>query len=211
MKKDIIKFGKMLYDKDLTSATSGNISIRSGNQIFITATGTALGFLSEKDIVSIDMQGNELNTNEKASSEKFLHIEIYKLRKDINAIIHCHSPFSTAFAACRKELSLPIVAENILYFGKIPIADYAMPSSKELVNNTAKMFSDFDTVLMSNHGIIAGAVDLLNAFYKIETAENYAKTYIFSKILNCQTILENNEVEKLNNLRNKIHSNKNTD
>ncbi len=206
MKKEIIKFGKLLYDKDLTSATSGNISIRFGNQIFITATGTALGFLKEEDIVLIDMEGRELNTNEKASSEKFLHVEIYKLRKDINAIIHCHSPFSTAFAASGKELSLPIVAENILYFGKIPIADYAMPSSKQLVNNTAKMFSDFDTVLMANHGIIAGAGNILNAFYKIETAENFAKTYIFSKILGNQKILENEEIAKLQVLRKKIHS-----
>ena len=205
MKKEIVKFGKLLYDKDLTSATSGNISVKVGEKIYITATGTALGLLTEKDVVEIDMNGNEFNSNEKASSEKYMHLKIYKQRPDINAIIHCHSPFLTAFAACRKELSEPIVAENILYFGKIPVADYAMPSSIELTNNTAKKFEKYDTVLMANHGVVAGAKDLLNAFYKIETAENYAKTCVYSKIIGEQVILPKEEIKKLEDLRVKIH------
>lgn len=204
MKTQIVKFGKMLYDKDLTSATSGNISIKKGNCIYITATGTALGFLNEKDIVEIDMDGNELSSNQKASSEKFMHLAIYKKRPDIQAIIHCHAPFTTAFAACRKELSAPIVAENILYFGKIPVADYAMPSSTQLVENTSKWFKDYDTVLMANHGIVAGASDIQNAFFKIETAETYAKTYIFSKIIENQAFLNDNEIKQLEELRAKI-------
>lgn len=205
MKKEIVNFGKMLYDKDLTSATSGNISIRVGNKIYITGTGTALGFLTEKDVVEIDMEGRELNSNERASSEKFLHLSIYKLRKDINAIIHCHSPFTTAFAACRKELSAPIVAENILYFGKIPVADYAMPSSMKLVENTVKPFSEYDTVLMANHGIITGAKDLVSAFYKIETAETYAKTFVYSKIIGNQALLSDDDIKEIEELRVKIH------
>lgn len=203
MKKAIIKFGKMLYDKDLTSATSGNISIKQGNHIFITGTGTALGLLEEKDIVEIDMQGNELNDNKKASSEKFMHVAIYNKRPDINAIIHCHAPFTTAFAACRQELSAPITAENILYFDKIPVADYAMPSSEELVQNTAKWFEMYDTVLMANHGIVAGADNILNAFYKIETAENYAKTFIYSKIIGSQQSLSAKDIQNLKKLKTK--------
>ncbi|MGN0014629.1 MAG: class II aldolase/adducin family protein [Candidatus Gastranaerophilaceae bacterium] len=206
MKKTIIKFGKMLYDKDLTSATSGNISIKQGNHIFITGTGTALGLLEEKDIVEIDMEGKELYSNQKASSEKFMHVAIYNKRPDINAIIHCHAPFTTAFAACRQELSAPITAENILYFDKIPVADYAMPSSKELVTNTAKWFELYDTVLMANHGIVAGADNILKAFYKIETAENYAKTFIYSKIIGNQIPLNNKEIKQLENLKKGIHS-----
>ena len=130
-----------------------------------------------------------------------MHLKVYKTRPDITAIIHCHSPFLTAFAACRKELSAPIVAENILYFGKIPVADYAMPSSQELVENTAKMFSDFDTVLMANHGVIAGANNIRNAFFKIETAETYAKTYIYSKLIGEQVLLDGKDITDLEVLR----------
>lgn len=205
MKSKIVEIGRCLYDKDLTSATSGNISIKFGDKIYITGTGTSLGFLSEKDVVEIDLNGFELNSNQKASSEKFLHVAIYNIRPDIKAIIHCHSPFATAFAACRKELSEPIVAENVLYFEKIPVADYAMPSSQKLTDNTSKFFMKYDTVLMANHGIIAGADNIFSAFCKIETAETYAKTYVYSKIINEQFLLSNAEVNDLLQLRNKSH------
>lgn len=205
MKSAIVKFGKMLYDKDLTSGTSGNISILSDDKMYITGTGTALGLLTEKDIVETDLSGKEINPNEKASSEKFMHLAIYKLRSDIKAIIHCHSPFLTAFAACRQELSTPIISENILYFGKIPLADYALPSSAELVENTSKMFEKYDTVLMANHGVVSGADTILNAFFKIETAETYAKTYIYSKIAGTPFPLNNNEIKDLEILKAKIH------
>ncbi len=205
MKKEVIKFGKLLYDKDLTSATSGNISVFDGQSVFITATGTALGFLKNNDVVEIDLDGNELENRKKASSEKKMHLAIYKLRPDLKAIIHCHSPFATAFAACRKELSAPIIAENVLYFGKIPVADYAMPSSQKLVNYTVKEFLNYDTVLMANHGIVAAGSTLQEAFHKIETAETYAKTYVYSKIIGNQCLLNENELADLADLRKKIH------
>lgn len=63
-----------------------------------------------------------------------LHVEFYKKRPDINAIIHVHPPFlSFRFAAARKNLEAPVMAENVYYFGKIPLADYALPSSMQLV------------------------------------------------------------------------------
>ena len=205
MKEKIVKFGKLLYEKDLTYGTSGNMSIRLGNKIYITGTGTALGFLNEKGVVEIDLDGNEFNSYERASSEKYLHTQIYKMRPDIKAIIHCHAPYTTAFASCKQELSAPIMSETILYFGKIPVADYAMPSSQELVNNTAKFFDTYDTVLMANHGIIAGAENIENAFCKIETAENYAKTYIYSKLIGSPVLLQGKDIEDLEQLRKKIH------
>jgi len=206
MKKEIVKIGKLLYDKDLTSATSGNISIRSGNKVYITATGTALGFLTEKDVVEIDIDGKEFNSNEKASSEKFMHLAIYKLRPDLNAIIHCHSPFTTAFAACRKELSAPIIAENVLYFGKIPVADYGMPSSQKLTDNTSKLFTEYEAILMANHGIVTAGKTLQKAFFKLETAETYAKTYVYSKIIGGQISLDGKDLDDLKELRIKLHS-----
>ena len=204
MKNEIVKIGKLLYDKDLTSATSGNISARVGNKIYITATGSALGFLTENDVVEIDMDGKEFNSGEKASSEKFMHLAIYKLRPDLNAIVHCHSPFTTAFAACRKELSSPIIAENVLYFGKIPVAEYGMPSSQQLTDNTSKLFSEYDAVLMANHGIVTAGETLQKAFFKLETAETYAKTYVYSKIIGGQISLDGLDLEELKELRKKL-------
>ncbi len=200
-KKDIIEIGKSLYNKDLTVGTSGNISIKTDNGILITASGTALGFLDEENIVLTNFEGQELE-NKKASSEKMLHVEIYKQRNDVKAIIHTHPVYLTSFAVCHKALNAPIMSENILYFEDIPVAEYAMPSSKQLVENTVKYFKDRDVVMMANHGAIAVGKDLTEAYLKLETAEYYAKVALNTQIIGNPQELSEKDVKDLINLKN---------
>ena len=200
-KQEIIEFGKQLYDKDLTFATSGNISVRTEEGILITASGSSLGRLKEEDIVLIDMEGNVIS-GRKPSCEKMLHVEVYKLREDVNAIIHTHPLFLTSFASCHQVLNEPIMSENILYFEEIPVAEYSMPSSMELVEKTVKYLKDRDVTMMANHGAIAVADNLLNAFYKMETAEYYAKVTLNTRILGNPKYLSDKDVQDLINLKN---------
>lgn len=195
-KQQIIEIGKRLYSRNLTIGTSGNISVKSEEGIYITASGTCLSNLKEEDIVLIDFDGNELS-KVKASSEKMLHSEIYKLRPDVKAIIHTHPEYLTSFAACHQKLDEPIMSENILYFEDIPVAEYAMPSSKELVDNTVKYLTNRDVVMMANHGAISVADNLEHAFVKMETAEYYAKVTINTKIIGHAKLLSKKDVEDL--------------
>lgn len=201
-KKQLIELGKKLYLKDLTSATSGNLSIKTENGIYITATGTVLGNLSEKDIVLLNFEGNEISEG-KASSEKILHVEIYKQRPDVKAIIHTHPVYLTTFAACHIPLNEAIMAENILYFEDIPVADYAMPSSIQLVENTVKCLKNRDVVMMANHGAIAIADTLEHAFLKMETAEYYAHVTLNTKLLGGAKNLTQENIQDLINLKHK--------
>ncbi len=154
-------------------------------------------------MVLIDFDGNTIDGGKKASSEKLLHIEFYKKRPDINAIIHVHPPFLSAFAAARKSLEEPVMAENVYYFGKIPLADYALPSSMQLVNNTAKYFDEYNAVLMANHGFIVGDTDLIQAYLKLELAESYAQVVLNATILGGPILLNENEVKEIEALKNK--------
>ncbi len=196
IKQQIIEIGKRLYSRNLTIGTSGNISVKTEDGIYITASGTCLSDLKEDEIVLIDFAGNEI-TGGKASSEKMLHAEIYKLRPDVEAIIHTHPEYLTSFAACHKKLDEPIMSENILYFEDIPVAEYAMPSSKELVSNTVKHLKNRDVVMMANHGAISIAKDLEQAFVKMETAEYYAKVTLNTKIIGEAKLLSKKDVEDL--------------
>lgn len=200
-KKLIINTGKKLGEKNMSPATSGNISIRVDNNILITGSGTCLYELTEEDIVLMDTEGNVIEGNKKPSSEKHLHAKIYQMRNDLNAIVHCHSPYASTFAVCHKPLSRPIISENVFYFGEIPLADYAMPSSDKLVENTAKFFDVHDAVLMANHGIIVGGKDLKDAYYKTETAEVYAQIYLQSLMLGSPVDLSRQEIEEIYELR----------
>lgn len=201
IKEEIIKTGKLLYSKNLTCGTSGNISMKVGEKIYITATGTELGNLSEEDITVIDLKGEQTETV-KASSEKMLHVAIYQKRSDIKAIIHTHPVFLTSFAVCHKTLNAPIMSENILYFEEIPVAPYAMPSSSELVENTVKCLINRDVAMMANHGAIAIGNDLRKAFLNMETAEYYAQVTMNTQILGNPVYLSDKDVSDLINLKN---------
>lgn len=206
IKNEIIKYGDIIYSNGFSPGTSGNISVRYGDEIIITASGAPNGNLCYEDLVLIDFGGKCIDKNssslcKKASSEKMLHVEFYKKRPDINAIIHVHPPFLSSFAAARKSLEEPALAENVYYFGKIPLADYALPSSMELANNTAKYFDKYNAVLMANHGFIVGDINLEQAYLKLELAESYAQVVLNAKLLGGAVLLNPKEVLEIEKLR----------
>jgi len=200
-KRLLIEVGKKLGEKNLSPGTSGNISVRYKKNIMISASGSALPDLKPEDLFTMDFCCNFNNEKKKPSSAKHLHAKIYEMRPDINAIIHCHAPYVSSFAVAHMPLSKPIISENVFYFGEIPLADYAMPSSDALVKNTAKFFDEHDAVLMANHGIIIGGKDLKDAYYKMQTAETYAQIYLNSMILGQSFDLSPEHIEEIHELR----------
>jgi len=201
IKNEVIRYGDIIDAKGFSPGTSGNISVRFEDKILISSSGSSNGDLSYEDLVLIDFDGNVVDGNKKASSEKMLHVEFYKKRPDINAIIHVHPPFLSSFAAARKTLEDPVMAENVYYFGKIPLADYALPSSKELVDATAKYFDEYNAVLMANHGFVVGEVDLVQAYLKLELAESYAQVVFNATLLGGPVLLTEKEVAQIEALK----------
>ncbi len=204
LSKEIIEYGKLCGVKNFTPGYSGNISARYKNGLLITTSGSSNGYLKPKQIVYTDFEGNSLEKGKKPSSEKFLHIEIYKQRPDINYIIHVHAPYLSSFASAGKNLMAPIMAENVFYFGGIPLAEYALPSTKELVDNTIKFFDKYDAVLMANHGFIVGAKTIEDAYLKLELAESYAQVVLNTEILGGAKYLSPEEEQKILELRSKL-------
>ncbi len=199
---ELIKYGKLAGEKNFTPGYSGNLSARFGDNVIITTSGSANGYLAEDDFVVIDFDGNVVSGKGKASSEKFLHIEFYKKRPDVNYVIHVHPVCLSAFASCGRDLSEPIIPVNIFYFGAIPLAEYGLPSSMDLVEKTAKYFDKFDAVLMANHGVIIGASTLRDAYMKLELAESYAQVILNCEILGGAKHLTNHQVKEIIALKN---------
>ena len=158
--------------------------------------------MTENDFAVVDFDGNAIE-GEKPSSERMLHIEFYKKRPEMNYVMHVHSPYLTAFATAGIALDDKISPEIIYCFEKIPLAEYSIPGSKELVEKTSKYFENYDVVLMANHGVIIAGKDIKDAFYKLDLCENYAKTVICAKLLGGAKILPEEEVEKIYLLRQK--------
>ena len=199
--KKIIEYGKKCGVKNFSPGYSGNISARYKDKMLITTSGSSNRFLTRKQVVLTDFEGKTLEKNKKPSSEKFLHIGIYKLRPEINYIIHVHAPYLSSFASSGKDLMEPIMAENVFYFGGIPLADYALPSTKELVDNTIKYFDKYNAVLMANHGFVVASETIEDAYMRLELAESYAQVVLNTRILGGAKLLSDDEAQKILNMR----------
>lgn len=201
LKQELIEYGHLCGVKNFTPGVSGNISARFEDKILITTSGSANGYLTEDDFVLIDFDGNVVEGNKKASSEKMLHVEFYKMRNDVNYIFHVHSPYLSSFAAANIALDEPVMAENVFYFGQIPLAKYGLPSSRDLVEKTSQYFDRYNAVLMANHGFIVGDKTAKDAYLKLELAESYAQVVINTKILGKTVLLNKKQVEEIYSLK----------
>ena len=201
LKKELIEYGKLAGVKNFTPGYSGNFSARYEDKILITTSGSSNGYLSEDELVLIDFNGKSLEEGKKPSSEKMLHVEFYKQRPDVNYIIHVHPVFLSSFACCKIALDEPIMAENVFYFGQIPLAEYGLPGSMDLVEKTAKYFKDYDAVLMANHGFVVGDKTIKDAYLKLELAESYAQVVFNTKMMGGAVLFNQEQVDEINSLK----------
>lgn len=201
LKQTLIYYGKLAGQKNMTPGISGNMSARFGDKILITTSGSANEYLEEDELILIDFKGNQCDSGKKPSSEKMLHVEYYKQRPDVNFILHMHSPYLSTFAACKKALDEPIMPENLFYFGKIPLAEYGLPGSNDLVEKTAKYFKDYNVILMANHGMISAGKTAKEAYLNLELAESYAQVVLQSQLLGGAVFLNEKEVEEIYSLK----------
>lgn len=220
--KDIIYWAKRAYNAKMLPGTSGNISVLNKKEVLLSASGSCLGDLEEKDISKLTLDG-VLKNKVKPSSEKLMHLEIYKKRPDIRAIIHIHCPYITSFAVCHKEINEPILPEFVFHFGAqagvaigdatsidnktlrggVPSAKYHLPSSFELADEVSGYFKEgHNVVLMQNHGAVAGGKTLREVFYTLESIQAYTKTYFAAKFLGEIKSLSEEEIQQIYALKN---------
>jgi len=202
-RKLIIEVGKLLYERSYVVSSDGNVSIRlDENRVIATPTMTSKGRMSEDGLAITDLEGKPLN-DKKASSELAMHLLIYKMRPDINAVCHAHPPHGTAFAVAGLAIDAPILSEVILTLGCVPLTDYGTPSTNELTESMKPFVAHHNALLMANHGAVAYGADLWQAFDRLETLEHTAKIAILSRALGGANDLPRDAIEKLINIREK--------
>ena len=202
-RKLIVEVGKLLYERSYVVSSDGNISIRlDENRILATPTMTCKGRMTEDGLAVTDLDGKALS-DKKASSELAMHLLIYKMRPDINAVCHAHPPHGTAFAVAGLAIDAPILSEVILTLGCVPLTDYGTPSTNELTESMKPFVAHHNALLMANHGAVAYGADLWQAFDRLETLEHTAKIAILSRALGGANDLPRDAIEKLINIREK--------
>jgi L-fuculose-phosphate aldolase len=198
----IVEYGGLLHANGFVAATDGNLSIRlDENHLLVTPTCLSKGRMRPSDLVVVDMEGRRLEGKRRVSSEIGMHLLIYRLRSDVQGIVHAHPPTATGFAASGLGLSSPLVCEVVVGLGSIPLARYGTPGTPELADALEPLIRNHDAILMANHGVVTFGSSLESAYMKMETVEHFAKIALVTQMLGHAQPLGEKEIEKLKEVR----------
>ncbi len=202
LRADIVEVGRRLYARAYTASNDGNISVRLGaDRLLMTPKSVCKGFMTPDMMCITDLDGRKLQGDRDPSSEMLMHLEVYRQRPDVRAVVHAHPPIATGFAVAGIPLTRAVLAEVLTTLGSIPIAEYATPSTSELPDAVRKYIKAHDGMLLANHGALTVGVDLLSAYYKMETIEHFAKISLVARLLGREHLIAREEVERLQELR----------
>jgi len=131
------------------------------------------------------------------SSELAMHLLIYRLREDVNAVCHAHPPTATGFAVAGRALDQALLPEVIIGLSQIPLVRYATPGTPELSAAIEPFVPNYDALLLANHGAVTCGPDLVAAFHQMETLEQFAKVVLVAETVGEPKLLSSREVAKL--------------
>ena len=197
-KEQVVRYGKKLIDRRLTTGSGGNISVynREKNLVAISPSGLDYYETTPEDIVILDMDGNLVEGKHRPSSEAGMHLAFYKNRADIRGIVHTHSKFATAIACMGWEL--PAVHYLIGMAGhRVKCTGYATYGSDELAKKALETIGNSNAVLLANHGLIALGEDVDRAFSTAEHLEFVSEVYYLTKTLGTPNILSDEDMDEV--------------
>jgi L-fuculose-phosphate aldolase len=199
--EDILEVGRRLWQRGYVAANDGNISVKiSDEEVLTTATGVSKGFMTESDIVTVSIDGDVISKGKKPSSELPMHLEIYKRRPEIKTVVHAHPAVATGFAAAGLSMDRSILPEVILTLGNVILTPYGTTGTDELAKIVGEGIKNHNGLLLQNHGAVTVGLDLWQAYYRMETLEHFANITLVTRILGRQSVLSEEEINKLSTL-----------
>ena len=192
----IVRFGLKMVASGLTTGTGGNLSIidRNSGTVAVSPSGIEYAALQPHDVVFTDMQGNVVEGDAKPSSELGFHLSLYHRRKDVQAVVHTHSPYAVTMACLGWEI--PAVHYLVGFAGKkVPLAPYATFGTPELAGIVAEHIQDYNALLLANHGLVAVGSSIDTAFAIAEEIEFVARIYYQTKSIGNPVILPEEEMD----------------
>jgi L-fuculose-phosphate aldolase len=204
LRQEIVQVGQLMYEKGFINASDGNISARlSPGRLLITPSGLHKGFLDPGELVMIDEDGQRIgpgsihNRKLKPTSELPLHLEAYRRRPDIDAVVHAHPPITIALSIAGIPMADCLLPEVIVFLGLIPTTEYATPASTESIRVIQELITSHDALVLQRHGSITVGRDPMEAFMRLETVEQNARIGFMLAQLGVVNPLPAEEVAKL--------------
>lgn len=206
MRQEMVRLGRLMWERGYVAATDGNLSARlDRDRLLVTASGQSKGFLSADDLVIINLEGEPVASHRgrglRPSSEIRMHLEVYRQRPDVNAVVHAHPPISTAFSIAGISLARCVIPEVIVTLGAIPTAGYATPGTGEVAASIRQAICDYDALILAHHGSLTVGKSLWEAYLRLEKVEHTAQITLAAQQLGQVQTLSPEAVAKLTQLR----------
>ena len=196
-KQIVCEAGLKLVKEGLVARTWGNISCRVDDKTFvITPSGRTYDNLTPDDIVIVNIDNSSWKGEIKPSSEKGIHAGVYKIRPEIEAVIHTHQKNASVVAGARREIPLLNDKMKKIIGNSIPCASYGLPGTGKLKKGTVLALekSGSNATLMANHGALCVGIDMNKAFEVTKLLEEICDLFIkqeFKSISGLKTATEN--------------------
>ncbi|MBD3642315.1 MAG: aldolase [Marinobacter sp.] len=178
LKQAIVEAGQSLFERGLTGGSSGNISVRVGDEWLVTPTNSSLGRLSTSEVSHLDGEG-QLLAGKPPSKELALHQAFLSRRPQDRAVVHLHSTYATAWACLSHPDDLdvlpPLTPYSIMRLGKVALLPYRRPGDARMAEDITRLAAGHRAVLLANHGPLVAGRDLATAMSAIEELEETAR------------------------------------
>ncbi|GLI20203.1 L-fuculose-phosphate aldolase [Tepidanaerobacter syntrophicus] len=195
-RKEICTIVKSMYNRWLTNAAGGNLSVKvSKNHYIMTASGLSSKYLwdiTPDKVLVVDDKLNIIDGVGKTTREINMHMAMYKNDEKVKAVIHAH-PRNLMIYSCM-GINMPVVSEALEFLGEsVPCLPYRVATTKELAElvgtwtaNFSKEFAKKEykiediyayAALLCKHGIIIGSDNLFSANEMLERLETNAYVY----------------------------------
>jgi len=174
----MVKYSRRIWEVRWVANHDGNLTARlDKNRVLATPTAFCKDEIREDDLLVIDMwSGKVVSGRHKPFSELALHLEYYKVREDVRAVIHAHPPVTSGFSVAGIEVEPRITPEAVVSLGdRIPLAPSVSPGTLEAKQQVRSLGKLYDVVMLGNHGVLGAGDDLEQAYLRIELAEHVAK------------------------------------
>jgi L-fuculose-phosphate aldolase len=182
-----------LAGEGLLIGTAGNVSVRAGEHVAVTATGVVLGAATPEDVTVVDLDGAVVAGELAPTSELELHLGIYR-RYDAGAVVHTHSPQATAVSLVLDELPC-VHYQQLALGGSVRVAPFAVFGSAELAAGTLAALDGKAAALLANHGAIAHGPTLEAAVDNALLLEWACGLYVRAAALGAPRVLDDLQQE----------------
>ena len=183
IREELVAVGKKLEAKGQVVGPGGNTSAKCGEIIYMKASGICFEEAVTEDYVGVDLKtGKLVDGVKKPTCEKLMHLNCYKARPDVGAVVHTHPALSVSYAWQGKTL-IPFTPDFVAVIGTaVPVLKYILPAGEEGALKIMEVIKTHNAVFLENHGILCVGKNLKEAYFRALLLEDSVKSLIGGKI-----------------------------